>query len=45
MLVQPYLLKDLDKAVSMAEKSAQLAKVEKSGSPKFMMKYYLLKKV
>lgn len=39
---QLFITTDLDKAVSMAEKSAQLAKVEKSGSPKYMMNYYLL---
>ncbi|MEK6265987.1 MAG: hypothetical protein N2B06_14650 [Clostridium sp.] len=32
---------DLDKAVSMAEKSAQLVKTD-SDSPKFMMNYFLL---
>lgn len=39
---QLFITTDLDKAVSMAEKSAQLAKVEKSGSPKFIMNYFLL---
>ncbi|GEM_PF-1655049 len=39
---QLFITTDLDKSVSMAEKSAQLAKVEKSGSPKYMMNYYLL---
>lgn len=33
---------DLDKAVSMAEKSAQLAKIEKSDNPKFITNYFLL---
>lgn len=35
---------DLNKAVSMAEKSAQLAKSEKSDSAKFIMNYFLLLK-
>lgn len=38
---QLFITRDLDKAIAMAEKSAQLAKIEKS-SPKWSMNYYLL---
>jgi hypothetical protein len=33
---------NLDKAITIAEKAALLAKTEKSGSPKFIMNYFLL---
>lgn len=39
---QLFITTDLDKAIAMAEKSAQLAKIEKSDSPKWIMNYYLL---
>jgi tetratricopeptide (TPR) repeat protein len=39
---QLLITKDLNKAIAMAEKSAELAKTEKSDDPKFVMNYFLL---